>query len=126
MYNESGDIMHIKIESNSNCSQSHEFFFKELGQAEPLQGILVGEEGKETECDVVGVEPGGRWVQAWAVKISDSGDGVAFMIIGGVWGIRIRPQRFRGQTWDLADQDQWGEPYKIYGKKEDILFGTSY
>ena len=116
--------MHIEITSNPNCTESPEFVFKELGVSETIRGILVGEEGKETECDVIGVEAGGRWISATAVKVADSSDGIAYMICGGDWGIRLRPAKFRHEPWDLGNHHQWGEPYKIYGKKEDILYGT--
>lgn len=114
----------IEIETNPNCEGSQQFVFNELAPAEPIRGILVGEEGKETECDVIGVDAGGRWLQAEAAKVADSSDGVAFMITGGAWGIRLRPEKFRAEPWDLENRHQWGEPYKIYGKKEDILYGT--
>ena len=117
--------MQIDIDDNPNCTGSPQFVFKELGGPEPVRGLLVGDEGKESECDVVGVEEGGRWVQAVAIKIADSSDGVAWMIRGGAWGIRLRPEKARGRAWSLEDRGQWGEPYKIYGKREDILDGTS-
>ncbi len=115
---------HIEIKANPNCEESQEFVFNELGTREPIRGILVGDEGKETECDVIGVGPGGVWIQATAAKVADSSDGIAYMICGGEWGIRLRPEKFRAQPWDLANKNQWGEPYKIYGKKEDILYGA--
>lgn len=117
--------MQIEIEENPNCSGSPQFVFKELEKPEPVRGILVGEEGKETSCDVVGVEEGGRWTQATAVKIADSGDGTAWLITGGAWGIRLRHEKDAVGTWSLDDRRQWGEPFKVYGKREDILYGTS-
>ena len=117
--------MHIEFESNPNCQENQEFVFKELGIAGPVWGIRVGEENRETECDVTGVEEGGRWVQAMTVKIADSSDGIAHLIYGGAWGIRLRPAKFRHEPWDLANKNQWGEPFKIYGKREDILYGTN-
>ena len=116
--------MHIEIKPNPNCAESQEFIFNELGSAAAIRGILVGDEGKETECDVAGVEADGRWISATATKIADSSDGIAYMIRGGAWGIRLRPEKFRHEGWDLASKHQWGEPYKIYGKKEDILYGA--
>ncbi len=116
--------MHILIQSNPNCFENQEFVFNELGLPEPIRAILTGDEGKETECDVVGVEAGSLWIQAMVVKIADSSDGIAYMIYGGAWGIRLRPLKFRHEPWDLANKHQWGEPFKIYGKKEDLFYGT--
>lgn len=117
--------MHLEIQPNPNCSESQEFVFNELSAPEPIRAILIGDEGKEVPCDVVAVDEKGNFIQALAVKIADSSDGIAYMIYGGAWGIRLRPALFRHQAWDLTNKNQWGEPFKIYGKREDILYGTS-
>ena len=116
--------MHLVMESNPNCPENQEFVFKELGNPELVRAILTGEEGKEVECDVTGVDAGGHWIPARAVKIADSSDGIAYMIYGGEWGIRLRPVKFSQEAWSLSNKNQWGEPFKIYGKQEDILYGT--
>ncbi len=116
--------MNFEIEANPNCAENQQFVFNELGKPELVRAILVGNEGDESECDVIGVDDGGRWTQAMAVKIADSSDGIAYMIYGGLWGIRLRPEKFRGEPWDLANKRQWGEPFKIYGRKEDIFYGS--
>ena len=116
--------MHIEIDPNPNCRERQEFVFNELGIAEPVYAILTGDEGREVTCDVTGVGEGGHWVQAMAVKIADSSDGIAYMIYGAAWGIRLRPEKFRPEPWDLVNKNQWGEPFKIYGRKEDIFYGT--
>ncbi len=116
--------MNFEIEPNPNCAESQQFVFNELGKPEPVYAILVGDEGKETGCDIAGVDEAGKFVQAMAVKIADSSDGVAYMIYGGTWGIRLRPAQYAGEPWDLANRHQWGEPFKIYGRKEDIFYGN--
>jgi hypothetical protein len=42
--------------------------------------------------------------------VEDSGDGACYLVIGGEWGLRLRPA---GATdpWDLASTTQWGVPY---------------
>ena len=109
---------------NPNCEASEEFVFKELGPVKPVAAIRVGEGRQETLCDVAGVEKD-SFFQAFAVKIADSGAGFAYLIYGGAWGLRLRPEASRGQAWDLGDRSQWGEPFKIYGEEKDIVYGAS-
>ena len=105
--------MQIQIPNNPNCLSHDQIVFSELGPARPIRAILA---------EVAGVEPGPRWTQAYAVKIADSGEGTAFLITGGSWGIRLRPEAHAAGGWDLSDRTQWGEPYKIYGSADDIFF----
>ncbi len=114
--------MHIAISTNSNCQGSEEFIFKELEKPRKIKGIRVSEDGKDVDCDVVGVNAKGGFVDAFAVKIADSGAGFAYVIYGGGWGVRIRPSFFSDSPWNLADARQWGEPFKIYGSEEDIIY----
>lgn len=117
--------MRVEIPENPNCPPSDEMVFQALGESRPVRGILVGPEGREEPCDVIGVEPGGGWVRATARKIADSGAGYAYLITGGLWGIRLRPSAQGSEPWDLGNPRQWGEPYKIYGNAEDILYADA-
>ncbi len=114
--------MYLEVEDNPNCSGSGGFVFNELETTRPIQGIRVGKTGEETRADVVGVDGQGKFVQAYAVKITDSGAGYAYAIYGGDWGIRIRPSAHQNEPWDLNNANQWGEPFKIYGSPDDILY----
>ena len=114
--------MYIEVEANPNCAESQQFVFQELGPPRGIKGIKILERGKEVYCDVVGVEADGRFADAFSTKIADSGAGFAYIIRGGAWGIRIRPGAFSDEAWDLLNKRQWGEPFKIYGDEEDIVY----
>ena len=114
--------MHISVNANSNCQGSEEFVFNELGPSRKIKGIRISERGQDIDCEVVGVDAQGRFVDAFAVKVADSGAGFAYMIYGSDWGIRIRPSLFLKEAWNLSDIHQWGEPFKIYGSEEDIIY----
>jgi hypothetical protein len=114
--------MQIEVEENPNCRGSEQFVFLELGKPRPVSAIRTGEGKKEALCDVVAVEAGGKFGRAFAVKIADSGAGYAYLIYGGVWGIRLRSNSIGLQAWDLLSEGQWGEPFKIYGSEDDILY----
>ena len=63
--------------------------------------------GVEALCDVTGWSSSGP-CPAYAVKVEDSGEGVAVLVFGGDEGIRLRPPD-SGEDWDLASPRQWGE-----------------
>lgn len=114
--------MQIQVEENPNSPGSEQFVFKELGGPRPVKALVVEIGGREKIYSVTGVEPGGRWTTAIGIKIADSSEGHAFLIRGGEWGIRLKPEK-PDSPWDLGDKDQWGEPFKIYGSQEDIIYG---
>lgn len=113
--------MLVEVEENPNCGSTDQFVYNELGAARPIRAILAEERGKEISLRVTGVARGGRFVEAKAVKIADSGNATAYLIFGGEWGIRLKPEWHEG-AWDLSDPKQWGEPFKIYGSEEDIIY----
>ncbi len=114
--------MNIHVQDNLNCAGSEQYVFNELGSPRRICGIRVVERGEETACDVTGVDEKGRFVEAYAVKINDSGEGMGYLIYGAEWGIRLKLEKNRDKPWDLSGQDQWGEPFKIYGSEEDIIY----
>ncbi len=117
--------MQIEVEESPNGPGSEQFVFKELGTPRPVTAIRVEINGRETVCEVIGVGTGGEWLKAQCVKIADSSEGHAFLIYGGIWGIRLKPRKWSEEPWDFKAKDQWGEPFKIYGSKEDIIYETS-
>jgi len=42
--------------------------------------------------------------------VEDSGDGACYLVIGGEWGLRLRPAG-SAEEWDLANATQWGATY---------------
>ena len=107
--------------ANPNCDGCEEFVFNEIGPRRPVSAIRIGAGGKELRCDVVAVHEGGVFSQASAVKVADSGAGYAYLIFGGEWGIRLRPETSPA-AWDLRDAGQWGETFKLYGEEADIFY----
>ena len=114
--------MYVEVEDNPNCRGSEPFVFRELEPPRAVRAIKIAEGKKDVPCDVVGVEKEGRFVPAHAAKIADSGAGFAYLIYGGAWGIRIRPEAYAGEAWDLSNEHQRGEPFKIYGSEEDLIY----
>ena len=113
--------MNIEVEESLNGPFREQFVFKELGKPRPVKAIIAEVKGKETVCDVTGVERGGKWVRPYGLKIADSSEGHAFLIYGGAWGIRLKSAT-HAEPWDFSSANQWGEPFKIYGSEADIIY----
>ena len=115
-------MIEIRIDPNPNCGWSGQVVFSDLDAPRRISAIRADAGGGDELCDIVGVETGGAWAPARALKVADSGEGTAVLIYGGPWGIRLRPRRCAAEPWDLADRRQWGEPYKVYGSSDDIVW----
>ena len=116
--------MRIVVEDNLNCGGTDEFEYKELGKIRALRAIRALDRGNEVHLEVIGVGKEGVWESARCVKVADSGAGFAFLIFGGSWGIRLKPDSHK-VSWDLSDPKQWGEPFKIYGSEDDIFYAET-
>ncbi len=115
-------MIQVEVEANPNCEGIDQFVRNELGPPRAIVAINAEVNGKDSLCDVVGVGADGQWVPAYACKVADSSDAFAFLIQGGAWGIRMRPEAYRHESWDLKNKHQWGEPFKLYGSEEDIIY----
>lgn len=117
--------MEINIEENSNCDFEGQYMFVENSKPKPVEWIMVYSGGKDLKCRVTGVYSGGVFGDAYAVSVDDSGEGTAYLIYGGEWGIRYQPVSSE-EPWDLSNPAQSGDAYKIYSSADDIGFaGTT-
>ena len=113
--------MQLEIEDNANTRGSDQFVFVEIGIPRELRAIRVEDRGVEVLYEVASVGADGRFGTAHAVKITDSGEGFAYLIYGFEWGIRLRLEA-TAEPWDFTNPRQWGEPFKIYGNEEDLVY----
>lgn len=116
-------MIRVDVGTNPNCAGTGgEMVFSALGEPRRLAAIRATVDGRDALCDIVGVGEGGRWESAYAVKVADSGEGTAFLIFGGAWGIRLRPRGSAAEPWSFESSRQWGEAYKVYGSADDLVF----
>jgi hypothetical protein len=114
--------MEINIDDNPNCDGVGQMIFNEIEPPKPIEAIMTTGSQGDIKCRIVGVESDGRFVQAYARKINDSGEGTCYLIYGGGWGIRMKPEAFAQESWNFKDPNQWGEAYKVYANVEDIFW----
>ncbi len=112
----------IEIPPNPNCEECEYQVFQDMGQARKVRMMRLFRDGKGKSFWITGLEEGGNPCPAFAQRVADSGGGVTFLVFGGSWGIRFKPEDLRHEPWDVNNPRQWGEPFKFYGDEEDIVY----
>ncbi len=114
--------MFLEVESSENCESSLFLRFKEVGPAKPVVQIKSYEQSPKGEwCDVVGYTDDleNPWCTAMAQPVEDSGAGLAFLIIGGIGGLRLKPVSCE-EDWNLESERQWGETHLLLADSRDL------
>ncbi len=116
--------MYFEVEENPNCPEAVSMRFKELGPARPVHQVRISDRpgGAQLFC-VTGWsdDPGRPCCPAYAQKVEESGSGLAYLIFGGSWGIRLRPIG-TDEEWSLDSPHQWGEPFLLLGSPYDLVY----
>ncbi|MFQ5915502.1 MAG: hypothetical protein ACE5JS_20220 [Nitrospinota bacterium] len=101
----------VEAEENRNCPYSPLQAFETLGEVRTAAEIRVaGMAGNDAPHVIVGWSSvdGGSPCPVRYVKVTDSGGGASLLVLGGDFGIRVRPADRPG-PWELEDGAQWGE-----------------
>ena len=101
--------MVIDVEDNPNCPGCGVMRFQELSLPRQLTRMAHEVDGAPIACRVTGWGPDGPQ-PARVRKVMDSGDGSAWLVYGGEWGLRLAPADAE-PDWHQDDPDQWGEAY---------------
>ncbi len=116
--------MYLEVDESPNQPGSVSMRFKELGPARPIQQLRVSDRKSEGElCWVTGWcdDPARPLCPAFALQVEDSGQGLAYLIYGGNWGVRLKPAELK-EDWDLDSSNQWGEPFLLISDPRSIVF----
>ena len=119
--------MFVEVESNPNCEQSVCARFKDVGGRRLVAQVWTDDRKAEGEwCWVTGWtdDPERPCCPASAYAVEDSGSGLAHVIVGGLWGIRLKPVSL-SEAWDIESPNQWGEPYLLLANLRDIRYAES-
>lgn len=105
--------MYVMIEENPNCAPD-ERVFPTNGPQRTVKRVNLTppDESISAWCDISAVGDDGTFNAATAQRIEDSSDGTAWLIYGGPWGLRLRPETKPGD-WSLTNTDQWGLPFLV-------------
>lgn len=116
--------MIVEVESNENSEVSFFARFKEAGPARLVLQVKLYDRN-----------PGGEWYwvtgwsenqttpvcPAYAQQVEDSGAGLAYLIYGGLYGLRFKPIQ-PDEPWSLANPNQWGEAYLSLASDRDLRY----
>jgi len=119
--------MLIEVDSDPNCESSIFARFKETGPPREVIQVRTFERRPEGEwCWVTGWtdDPDRPRCPAHVQTVEDSGAGLAQLIFGGIWGVRIKPVSLE-EDWDLHSSSQWGEPYLLLADLKDVRYADS-
>ena len=113
----------VEVEDNDNCYGLPMRTYETLGQPVAVSRVRVaGPSGSVEVHSVTGWQSDGEGspCPAYYVPVSDSGEGAAYLLYGGDWGVRFRPLG-SDEAWSTESPDQWGEPYLLLGDPSDIV-----
>ena len=100
----------IFIDPNPNCPEGCDLRFQATVEPRPVRLVRHARgEDDSVACEVAGwsSEGGGTPSPAHAVLVEDSGAGVATLLYGGDWGLRLTPR---------DGSPPFGEPYLLVGE----------
>ena len=114
--------MLVLIDANENCAEGGSWRFHPLESGRPVSRVRLYETAPTGEWfDVIGWtgKPADPTCDAMMQKIDDSGSGVAWLITGGDWGVRLKPADDPAE-WSLHNRWQRGAPWLIVPSMNDI------
>lgn len=110
----------LEVIPNSNCEAVDLRVFEELSPPRVATHVRVEQpEGRLDWYEVVGWTADGTACPARVQKVSDSGDGIAWLVHGGEAGLRLRPEDSRA-SWSADEPTQWGQPFVLLGDEADV------
>ncbi len=112
-------FIEIEVEAGENCPYPVTKVFSALGERKPVSRVrAITPDGRELLCAVTGWSSTGA-SPAYAVRVEDSGEGVAMLVYGGDQGVRLKPAG-SPEPWDLHSPQQWGEPCLLLDKDAEL------
>ena len=119
--------MIVEVEANENCEGGFFARFKEAGPPQPVVQVRLYDRNPAGEW---------YWVTGWsdnsetplcaanAQRVEDSGSGLAYLVYGGIYGLRFKPVA-NEEPWDLKSAHQWGETHLLLSSDRDLRYGSS-
>jgi hypothetical protein len=119
--------MYLEVESNPNCEAGVFARFKEIES--PRQVVQVRSYDRSAGGEWYWItgwtdDPSHPCCPAFARRVEDSGAGLAYLVYGGLWGVRLKPVASR-KEWNIASPDQWGEAYLLLADAKDLKYADA-
>ncbi len=111
----------VDVEEGPNCWPLNRMF-ETLGVPTRVSRVVAPDpQGNNLLCQVTGWSESGPCA-AYAVLVTDSGEGAVTLVYGGDQGIRLKTVEYE-EPWDLESPRQWGEPCLLLDR--DVEMGGS-
>lgn len=104
----------LQIPENPNCPALDGQVFQCRSASRVVTHVLHDYQGTLQWCPITGISDGGALCEATTCIVEDSGEGACHLVIGGDWGLRLKPPD-SPDPWDLANPAQWGVTYLMLG-----------
>jgi hypothetical protein len=120
--------MIVEVESNENCQASFFARFKEAGPARPVTQVRLYDRNPAGEWYWVtgwSDDPQTPACPAYAQRVEDSGSGVAHLVYGGIYGLRLKPADAE-EPWSLESAVQFGETHLSLSSDGDVRFAEGF
>ncbi len=116
--------MIVEVEPNPNCDMGVFARFKEAGPDRPVLQVRLYDRN-----------PAGEWYRvtgwsddenapvcpAYARLVEDSGSGLATLVYGSLYGLRLKPVH-PDEPWSLDNGHQWGDGYLVLASDRDLRY----
>lgn len=112
--------VYVMIEDNLNC-RGDERMFAVSGDPRDVEQVMIDRpDGTTGWCEVAAVDDANSFGPASARQVEDSAAGVAWLVTGGAWGLRLRPAGATG-LWAVDDPTQWGVPFLVMDDSSGVV-----
>ena len=118
--------IYVEVEDNDNCEYIPMLAYEARDEAVLITRVRLFEpDHPQGVYQITGwsSDGDGRPCPAWYVPVSASGQAVVYLIYGGAWGVRMKPDEDQHDL-DIGDLNQWGEPYLMLTDKTDLLIDS--
>ncbi len=113
---------HVDVEPNPNSLIGANQVFRNIDAPFAVARVrLYDDDPAGRRCAITGWSSAGDGspATAYAVRVEDSSAGVAVLVYGGDWGVRLKPAD-AAAAWDAADAAQWGETHLVLSDLNDL------
>lgn len=104
--------MFLRFEENPNCGFVDDRVFTQRSEPRPVSRVLRRRGGQDLWCEITGLDEKGQPISAQACKVEDSGEGICYLVYGGLWGLRLKEPTCT-HAWALEEPHQWAEAFLL-------------
>jgi hypothetical protein len=119
--------MIVEVESSENCEDAFFARFKEAGPARPVAQVQLFDRNPAGEWYWVtgwSDHPETPHCPAYAQLVEDSGAGLAYLVYGGINGLRFKSVA-GNEPWSLESATQWGETHLSLASERDLRYADN-